>query len=115
MLPYKGKATLIAPSVPQGDEGETWLKDFVRLCPKAECGWTALNLHCGFLGSAHEKPPDLFQGMRVPTKSNTSRSTLRMPVVTQPMAEPTSGSASLIRRPDRMQRRKSSIRMPSHG
>jgi hypothetical protein len=45
-MPYKDKATLVAPSVPQGDEGAQWLADFVRECPKAECGWSALSLHC---------------------------------------------------------------------
>lgn len=45
MMPYKDKAALVAPSVPQGDEGAQWLADFIRLCPKAECGWSALNLH----------------------------------------------------------------------
>ena len=47
MLPWAAKgATLIAPSFPQGEEGEAWINSFIASCPKETCKWSALSLHC---------------------------------------------------------------------
>jgi hypothetical protein len=47
MLPWAAKgANLIAPSFPQGEEGEAWINSFIASCPKETCQWSALSLHC---------------------------------------------------------------------
>ena len=46
MTPWKAKgATLVSPSITQGDVGEKWLTDFLNLCPPSECKVDAISLH----------------------------------------------------------------------
>lgn len=115
MLPYKGKATLVAPSVPQGDEGATWLSDFVKACPKAECGWNALNLHCEIDCLTSVQANRTYKGTKEHIRSSTLNSTSPTLTIIRPMATQIFGLASSRRLRVLMRRRRNSIKMPKPG